>query len=224
MEQKDINIIIDFDSTFVKLEGLEELAKISLNNNPLKDEIIEEIEQITNLGMSGDITFQESLKSRLNLFKPSMSDLEELIVLLKSNITKSIHSNKQFFIANSQRVYIISGGFNEWIYPVVKDSGILSTHILSNNFILKNDNIIGINEANPLTRTGGKYLCVKNLKLTGVSVMIGDGYTDYEVKENGAVEKFIMFVENVRRPKVESVADYIAMNWDEVLKYINSIT
>src|SRR3989338_4121409 len=54
--------IIDFDSTFIQTEGLEELAEVVLKDNPKKEEILEEIKKITNLGMEGKIGFRESLK------------------------------------------------------------------------------------------------------------------------------------------------------------------
>ena len=48
------NIIIDYDSTFIKLESLDELSKLSKNNNiKVENKIIE----ITNLGMEGKISF-----------------------------------------------------------------------------------------------------------------------------------------------------------------------
>ena len=54
--------VIDFDSTFVKLEGLDVLAKVSLKNSPEK---IAEIESITRDGMTGKIGFRESLELRI---------------------------------------------------------------------------------------------------------------------------------------------------------------
>jgi len=40
--------IIDFDSTIVTVEGLDELARISLEHNPKKDQIAQQISDITN--------------------------------------------------------------------------------------------------------------------------------------------------------------------------------
>ena len=36
-------IIIDFDSTFTKVEGLDELAAIALNGHPERDQIVKKI-------------------------------------------------------------------------------------------------------------------------------------------------------------------------------------
>jgi D-3-phosphoglycerate dehydrogenase len=52
--------------------------------------------------------------------------------------------------------------------------------------------------------------------------VIGDGYTDFEIKESGLANKFYAFTENVSRPKVTSQADHIAPSFDEIL-YINKL-
>lgn len=218
------NIIIDFDSTFVKLEGLEELAKITLNGNARKQEIINKIEEITNQGMTGKISFQDSLDSRLKMFQSSRSDIANLVDLLKENITESIIRNKNFFRENSSNIYIISGGFDEWIIPIVEDYGIGKTNVLSNKFIYDdNENIIGLDRDVALCRSGGKTESVKNLKLSEKKVMIGDGFTDFEVKRSGQVDKFILFVENVHRRELDEYADIISKNWEEVLVSLKNL-
>lgn len=63
-----IYFIFDFDSTIIKLESLDELARISLKANPQKADLLQKIEQTTRLGMEGKLTFPESLAKRLELF------------------------------------------------------------------------------------------------------------------------------------------------------------
>lgn len=218
----NINIIIDFDSTFVKLEGLEELARISLHENPRKDEIIKEIEKITNDGMLGKITFENSLEERLRLFKSNKSDISKLVDVLQENVTDSIVGNKDYFMENSQNIYIISGGFEDWIYPIVLPYGIKRENVLSNKFFYDDQGtIIGIDKSIPLTKSGGKSKCVRNLALTGKKIFIGDGFTDYEVKKNGEVDEFILFIENIHRIELDNHADHITQGWDEVIAYIS---
>ena len=47
--------IIDFDSTFIQTEGLEELAEVVLKDNPKKEEILEEIKKITSIFNVGPV-------------------------------------------------------------------------------------------------------------------------------------------------------------------------
>ena len=51
------NYIFDFDSTLTRVEALDVLAEITLHNNPKKQQIIQEIIDITNLGIDGEISF-----------------------------------------------------------------------------------------------------------------------------------------------------------------------
>lgn len=210
--------IIDFDSTFVTVEALDELAKIALHTNPDKNELFDKIAAITKAGMEGEISFPESLRSRLKLFQADKKHIDKLIALLKRQITPSIHRNKDFFKLYADSIYILSGGFREYIEPVVKSFGILPDHILSNTFTLnKKGQITGFDEKNPLSTEGGKVTCVKKLNLGGQVLVIGDGYTDYQIRESGFADAFFAFTENAVRNTVIKKADYVVSDFDDVL-------
>lgn len=210
--------IIDFDSTFIALEGLDELAKIALKQNPNRDEIVSQIQQITKLGMEGKLSFPESLQKRLSLFQPSQKNIDQLIRYLKKNITPSIKRNKTFFQENSSNIYIISGGFIDYIWPVVKNYGIKQSHILANSFTFdKTGFVTGIDKTKPLSQIQGKVKQVKQLKLSGDVIVIGDGITDYEIRQHNCAQKFVAFTENISREEVIKKADMVAQNFDEIL-------
>ena len=59
------HFIIDFDSTFIKDESLDVLAKFSFGK---EDKFVDKIANITNDGMEGKISFKESLTRRIELF------------------------------------------------------------------------------------------------------------------------------------------------------------
>ncbi len=210
--------LIDFDSTFVTVEALEELAAIALKTNPRKDEIVEEVRKITALGMEGKLSFPESLSKRLALFQANKQHLEKLISVLKKKVTPSVASNKAFFKQNTENIYIISGGFKEYIYPVVKAFGIREDHILANTFLYdKKGNITGFDKDNLLSQEKGKVKQVKKLELHGEVYVIGDGYTDYQIKEKGHADTFFAFTENINRSSATEKADDIVKSFDEFL-------
>ena len=62
--KKNIFLIIDFDSTIISCETLDELSNISLKND---FEQINQIKNITNKAMDGDIDFIQALNNRLNI-------------------------------------------------------------------------------------------------------------------------------------------------------------
>lgn len=215
--------IIDFDSTFVKSEGLEELAEVVLKHNPTKEVVLQNIKRITRLGMEGKISFSESLSKRLALLKGHRLHVEEVIRILKKKISRSIIRNKPFFKRFKKNIYIVSGGFKEYIDPIVTEFGIPKNHVFANRFIYDSKgNIAGCEKGNPLAMAGGKVQIVKDLGLNGEVFVIGDGYTDYQVKEMGAAKKFIAFTENIERELVIKKADHIAPNFDEFL-YVNRL-
>lgn len=210
-------MVIDFDSTFVKLEALEELSKIALEGNPDKEAITEEIEKITRMGMEGKITFPESLGRRLRLFSANKQNVERLVQLLEENITDSVLENKDFFRANADRIYIISGGFKDFVLPITEQFEIPKDHVLANDFIYdKAGNIAGVDQNNLLAQDEGKIKAVQNLKLKGKVCVIGDGYTDYQIKAAGAANDFIAFCENVRRESVVEKASCEINGFDKL--------
>lgn len=215
--------IIDFDSTFVKSEGLEELAEVSLKNNPQKEKILEQIKKLTNQGMEGKIPFDQSLKKRLALLSAQKKDIQKVVLVLKKKISPSILRNRSFFQKNKNAIYVISGGFKELIMPIVEKFGLKSENILANTFVFdKKGNVSGVDKNNPLAHANGKVEAVKSLKLKGDVSVIGDGYTDFQIKQMGAASRFIAFTENVQRERVINNADQVVASFDEFL-YLNKL-
>lgn len=215
--------IIDFDSTFTQVEALDELARISLENHPDQEKIYREIERYTNLAMEGKISFRESLAGRVNLLQANRTHLDKLIAHLKKKVSKSFSRNKEFFKEHSDTAWIVSGGFKEFITPVVSPYHIKKENIYANTFRFDAEgNIIGYDEANPLSDEGGKVKLLKQLNIDGRIFGIGDGYSDFQLKESGLIEKFYAFTENISRQSVTDKADHIAPSFDEFL-YVNDL-
>ncbi len=217
------NYIIDFDSTFTKVEAFDVLADISLADHPEREERKQQVIDITNQGMDGSISFRESLEKRLNLLAPNKNHLPALILKLKDSVSESFKRNKDFFLKYADNIYIISNGFKEFIEPIVTDFGIKPENILANEFRFdKEGKVIGFDTENPLSANGGKVEQLKKLNLQGDIYVIGDGYTDYEIKQAGFANKFFAFTENVERENVKSKADHITPSLDEFL-YLNKL-
>src|SRR5690606_23349269 len=176
-----VNYIIDFDSTFTQVEALDELAKISLKNNPDRQKHLEDIASLTNLAMDGKLSFRESLVKRVQLLHANRDHLDVLIKKLKKKVSASFSRNKSFFKENSKDVLIVSGGFKEFICPVVSNYHIPEENVYANTFLFDVDgNIVGFDENNPLSEEGGKVKLLKELKLPGKVYGIGDGYRSEE--------------------------------------------
>ncbi|MBC8767900.1 phosphoglycerate dehydrogenase [Arenibacter sp. BSSL-BM3] len=215
--------VFDFDSTLTRVEALDVLAEITLEGRSDKDDIIREIQKITNLGIDGDISFTQSLEKRIKLLNAHKDDLDNLVQLLRQKISKSIESNKEFFHNYSDDIYIISCGFKEFIDPIVAEYNIPADRVYANTFKFdENGKIIGFDEDNVLALHNGKIACLKNLDLQGEVQVIGDGYSDYVMREAGIADKFFAYTENVHREKAARNADYITPNLDEFL-FVNKL-
>ena len=215
--------IIDFDSTFTQVEALDELARISLKNHPDRENIYQQIEDLTNASMEGRLSFSQSLEHRVKLLQANREHLKLLISHLKKKVSTSFSRNTIFFKNHQDEVLIVSGGFKEFIIPVVTEYHIKKENIYANTFVFDDDgNIIGYDRENPLSQEGGKVKLLEELKLEGDIYGIGDGYSDFQLKESGMIKKFFAFTENIERKSVAEKADHITPSFDEFL-YINKL-
>lgn len=222
-EKTEQYFIIDFDSTFTQVEALDELARISLKNHPQREDIYKQIEDLTNASMEGRLSFTESLQQRVKLLCANREHLKMLISHLKKKVSTSFSRNTVFFKKHQDEVLIVSGGFKEFITPVVTEYHIKKENIYANTFVFDDGgNIIGYDKENPLSQEGGKVKLLKELNLQGDIYGIGDGYSDFQLKESGMIKKFFAFTENIERKSVAEKADHITPSFDEFL-YINKL-
>ncbi len=210
--------IFDFDSTLVRIETLEALADIALSDAPDAAAKKAEIASLTDQAMTGQVDFGTALRRRLELLALNRRHVEALSDRILDEASASIRRNVDFFERHAERVYILSGGFREVIAPLAARLGIAADHVLANDLIYDAEGrATGVDDANPLSRDNGKPEVIKALNLTGPVVMVGDGWTDAEVKLAGAADRFYAFTEVVSRQKVIEVADATAASLDEVL-------
>lgn len=212
--------IIDFDSTFIQTEALDELAALSLSEFENREQVIEQIKAITASGMAGDIAFDQSLSQRLALLGANKKQVQKLISFLQKKISLSIKQNKDFFKAKAENIFIISGGFKEIIWPIVKPFGLKVENVFANDFVYDSSGkIIGADKNNYLAQDKGKIKQLAELRLPGKIYVLGDGYTDYEMKSLGVAHIFVAFIENIRREKVVAVADKVVENFNQFINY-----
>ena len=211
------HFIIDYDSTFIKVESLDELSKIS---NKSDTNSHKKISEITRLGMEGKISFSESLNRRIKLINCDIDDINKTIKVLNKQVSDSFKKNISFLKNNSESIYIVSSGFHELIDPIVMKYGIKRENIYANRFLYNKNKIIGYDKKNPLSLSQGKVKLVRKLDLKGEIHVIGDGYTDFEIKKEGLASYFYLFTENIKRESIVKSADYLLKSLDQFIKII----
>ncbi len=216
--QNSKHFIIDFDSTFTKVEALDVLGEIALAGQSDKEKSLLRIKEVTDKGMEGKLSFRESLDERLAILKANKSHIPKLIEKLREEVSESFVRNKEFIRKYAEQFYVLSNGFKDFIVPIVADFGIRPENVFANDFIYDEaDNIVGYNKDNILSSNNGKPKQIEELKLEGEVHVLGDGFTDYEIKKAGLAKKFYAFTENVKRQSVVKNADHEAPNLDEIL-------
>lgn len=215
--------IFDFDSTIVAIESLGQLAELALAGHHDREDILGELKTIGTAGTMRQIDFGESLHRRLSLFSATHEQVEQVVTKLKDNISPSMWLHREWFTENAEHIYVVSGGFRDFVEPVVVGClGILPDHVFANDLTYDQSGAIsGINTLNPLTKPHGKALQVSMLNLPRPSVVIGDGATDYDIKAQGQADVFYVFTETVSRPSVVALADKELAIFDPALLPMN---
>ncbi|MFT3998432.1 MAG: HAD-IB family phosphatase, partial [Asticcacaulis sp.] len=156
-------LVLDFDSTFTKVEALDVLAEQLFASDPARLTDLKAIKDLTELAMSGEIGFGEALQRRVQILKPSRSDIEALTEALKEQVSASIERNRKVFEENPGKIRIISGGFHEFIEPVVAAFGIRPEHVLANRLVFDETGVaVGVDQDNPLSKDGGKIVALRS--------------------------------------------------------------
>lgn len=202
--------IFDFDSTFIQVEAVDVLAEICLKNDPKGDEKLAYFRELTQKCMNGQLSYQETVRERFELLTITQREIDQTIAIIQEKITPSFLRNREFFKQYADQIYVLSGAFIEILWPVVAPFGLKRDHVFGNRFLYDFEgNVRDYDRHSPLSQDQSKVKLMHQLKLPGDLIMVGDGYNDYELKENGMVSLFIAFTENVYREAVVKVADSV---------------
>ena len=84
MTENQETFIFDFDSTFIKVEALDVLCEVIYQNSVAGEQILSEIQRLTDLGMEGKLSLKESLTKRIHLLQANRDHLGTVIEELKA--------------------------------------------------------------------------------------------------------------------------------------------
>ena len=218
MRQSDRHFVFDFDSTLVQVESLPELARISLKHHPERVERLREVERITELTATGEMSMAEGIAQRLELASAHRKHIDSLVRVLRRSLTPSVKRNRLFFRKCRSQIYVLSNGFREFIEPVLDTLGLDSRHLFANSLNFdERGYVVGYDTRNPLVHQDGKARVMRTLQLAGECLVIGDGFSDVQIKDAGLATCFYAFTENARRESVVEKADHVLPNLDELL-------
>lgn len=205
--------IVDWDSTFCKKETLDFLA-----GRVLDAAALEAFQTFTDQGMDGNLSFSDSLSQRLAMLHMQREQVLGAGEELANHLDPTAIARRPCIEKNQDRIYVVSGGFEELILPSVSKLGIRPDHVHANRFIYDDqDYVIGADPERLTSQDGGKAAQVEALGLEGLKVVIGDGYNDYLIKALGCAEIFIAYTRHQTRDSVVSLADAATDSFAEPL-------
>lgn len=166
-------IVLDCDSTLSHIEGIDELAK--------HRGVEKEVAAITNKCMSTAGLNVEIYAERLNLVKPTLTQVQALAAEYIAHLAPHALPVIKTLQRLGKTVYVISGGITQAIIPICAQLGITSEYVYAVD--LKFDaqgNYAGFDTTSPLVTSTGKPTIIEKIKLQHPSIaMVGDGLTDY---------------------------------------------
>lgn len=193
-------VIFDCDSTLSAIEGIDELARV---RGP---DVFAQVEAMTRDAMDGKIAVEDVFARRLEIIRPRHADVAAVGQLYIDQIEPTALDTVTALKAAGWTPLILSGGFRQAIEPLAAHLGIGRIEAVDLFFDGQGD-YAGFDKKFPSTRSGGKPVCIAELKRElspARTVMIGDGVSDLETRE--CVDLFVGFGRYTERTKVKAGA------------------
>jgi len=207
-------ICFDVDSTVITEEGIDVLAT-SLG-------VGDAVSKLTASAMGGTTLFQNALKARLDLIKPSIENLENIQKEHPLQFTPRLKELIEILHKKGKNIYLVSGGFRQMINPIALQLGISVSNIYANNlFFTEDGEYNGFDTNEPTSKDGGKAKVIQDLidKYDYKCViMIGDGATDMQARP--PAKAFIGYGGIIERKKVKNGADWFIKDFNEILSIL----
>lgn len=153
--------LFDLDATVTKEEILPALAE--------QVGLLEEMQEMTEKTMRGEIPFQSSFLARVEMLKAiRVSRVAEIVE--KTPLNEEL---VQFIHAHASRCYIVTGNIDVWIEELIKRIGLPMSHCYCSSASVSDDYIVSVNSV------VDKEKIVKQFVVPVVAV--GDGSNDAEM-------------------------------------------
>ena len=193
------NIIFDCDSTLTKIEGLDEIAR--------QKGILDQVEAITRKGMNGEIPYEVSFRRRwLEIVRPTKEDLEWLGQYYIRNLVEGAFEAVTKLKELARHVSILSHVPEPSIRILAEHLGIAQENVFAVPTKFIYDSTMEVSEEFLGEIDSFKERVVKEIRVTGPTVLIGDGVTD--LKAARIADLFIGFGGVVFRPKLKKLCRF----------------
>lgn len=198
-------VVFDFDSVLVPCESLEVVLALTDGMDPDR---LAEIERLTQAGMEGELPFEHSLRTRLELARPTLGDLMAVGRELADAPTTGARDLIRSLRDEGHEVVIVSGGFREILTSVGDVLGVPPANIHGVRALWEEDGRFGgLDPASGFRISKVEGLRREALSFGSPAIGVGDGATDLALREAGYVDRFVAYTEHARRAAVVAKAD-----------------
>lgn len=206
-------VCFDVDSTLCEDESIDELAEFL--------GVGQQVADMTANAMGGSVKFEDALEMRLAIMQTSHQNIQDFLAAHPPRISQGIAELVQRLQQRHTAVYLVSGGFRPIIDPIAEILQIPQEHVYANT-ILHDEagQYIGFDTSEFTSRSGGKPAAIKDIKAQhnySPLVMVGDGATDLEARQEGGADLFIGYGGVVQRPSVAAGADWYIYKIQQLL-------
>ena len=207
-------VCIDFDSTLIMEEGIDELAETCGAGAAVKE--------WTTKAMEGGMKFEDALAARLELIRPSKMDVERCLRERPPQVSPGAADFVAALRGRGTKVHVVSGGFRAMIQPIADTLGVSS--VFANTILWDDAGMYqGFDPTEPTARDHGKARVIDLLKQSlgyRTVVMIGDGATDAQARP--PADAFIAYAGVVHRDQVQRLADWYVTDFNALINALAS--
>ena len=192
------SIIFDCDSTLVTIEGIDVLA----------GDRMEEIGQLTERAMQGEIALEEVYGRRLAIIDPTREAVEAVGAAYLASLVEDAREVVAALLWLGKDVRILSGGLRPPVEAVATDLGIPTERVAAVGIRFDGSGkYLDFERDSPLARSGGKPDAIRAWDVPSPALLVGDGATDLEARP--AVDCFAAFMGVAYREPVATGADVV---------------
>jgi len=207
-------VCFDVDSTVIDEEGIDVLAD-TLGKGP-------EVAAWTVKAMDGNIKFEDALAARLEIIKPSQSDIASCLEKHPLRLSPGVDTLISALHARGTHVYLVSGGFRLMIEPVAEILGVNKDRIYANTILFsESGEYVGFDATEPTSADRGKPKALEMIKAKfgyETMIMVGDGATDAQAKP--PADAFIGFGGVITRQAVKEKACWFVKDFNAMIDIV----
>jgi phosphoserine phosphatase len=199
---KFATVVLDVDSTISGIEGIDWLAQ---RRGP---DVAARIASLTDEAMRGMIPLESVYGARLELIRPSRSEIEALAAAYQAHLAPGLEAAFARLRESGVHLVVVSGGLREAIAPMTRALGVADADMHAVRIRFDDDgSYAGFDASSPLSTSSGKQTVLEQLPLRRPVLAAGDGATDVAMR--AVADTFAAYVGFARRENVVTQADVV---------------